>query len=142
MDTYARISTPDFSTEVIDQLNEQISALNTEIADQKLGNKTLVTRITNLQSTIDSMIERLMELVESDEIDNDVAQDLASFFGRDLVRTVSVRITVDIDAEVTVPVGYDLDDLSGDIDIDVTPSYSSDVQIDVSDISSVEVEES
>jgi sugar-specific transcriptional regulator TrmB len=133
--------TPDFSREVVDQLNEQIAALNAEIADEKLGNKTLVTRITNLQSYIDSMIERLMEFVESGEIDRDVAQELAEHFGRDLVRVVPVRLTVDIDAEVTVPVGYDLDDLHGDLDVEITPAYSADVQIDSFETHGIQVEE-
>jgi sugar-specific transcriptional regulator TrmB len=151
MDTYARISTPDRMEELQAQnerlqsersgFEETIAALNTEIADEKLGNKTLVTRITNLQSYIDSMIERLMEFVEQDEIDNDVAQELASFFGRDLVRTVTVRVTADIDVEVTIPVGYDIDDLHGDLEVEISNTYSSDVEVQNFETQGIQVEE-
>jgi len=152
MDTYARISTPDRMEELQAQnerlqsersgFEETISALNTEIADEQLANKTLVTRITNLQSYIDSMIERLMEFVEQDEIDNDVAQELASFFGRDLVRTVTVRVTADIDVEVTIPVGYDIDDLHGDLEVEISNTYSSDVEVQNFETQGIQVEES
>jgi hypothetical protein len=134
-------STPAFHGEVIDQLNEQISALNTEIADHKLSNIAANKRIDSFYSQIDNMIEGLMDMVTFGKIDRDPAEELASYFGRDLVRTVTVRLTVDIDAEVTIPAGYDLDDLHGDLEVEVSPLYSADIQIDSFETHGVQVEE-
>jgi division protein CdvB (Snf7/Vps24/ESCRT-III family) len=134
MDTTAIIHSPENFKDLVDTLRN-------DLADERLRLMSANTRIDNLDSAIDKMIERLMEHVEMGNVDSDVAEDLASFFGRDLVRTVNVRLTVEIDAEVTIPVGYDLDDLHGDIEVDVTALYSSDIQIDAENIANIEVEE-
>jgi division protein CdvB (Snf7/Vps24/ESCRT-III family) len=135
MDTAAVIHSPENFKDLVDTLRN-------DLADERLRLMSANTRIDNLDSAIDKMIERLMEHVEMGNVDSDVAEDLASFFGRDLVRTVNVRLTVEIDAEVTIPVGYDLDDLHGDIEVDVMALYSSDIQIDANGIANIEVEES
>jgi division protein CdvB (Snf7/Vps24/ESCRT-III family) len=134
MDTTAVIHSPENFKDLVDTLRNQL-------ADERLKLMSANTRIDNLDSAIDKMIERLVEHVEMGNVDSDVAEDLASFFGRDLVRTVNVRLTVEIDAEVTIPVGYDLDDLHGDIEVDVMALYSSDIQIDAESIANIEVEE-
>jgi hypothetical protein len=135
MDTAAIIHSPEHFKDLVDTLRNQL-------ADEKLRLMSANARIDNLDSAIDKMIERLMEHVEMGNVDGDVAEDLASFFGRDLVRTVNVRITAEIDAQVTIPVGYDLSDLHEDIEVDIIASYSSDVQIESEGIANIEVEES
>ena len=80
-----------------------------------------------MKENLDSFIERLMSLVESGEIEEDIAEELANVFGRTLTRTVDVRMNIVLDAQVTVPVGYDLDDLHGDVDVEVNAFYTSDV---------------
>jgi hypothetical protein len=134
MDTTAIIHSPEHFKDLVDTLRNQL-------ADERLRLMSANTRIDNLDSAIDKMIERLMEHVEMGNVDSDVAEDLASFFGRDLVRTVNVGLTVNIDAEVTIPVGYDLNDLHGDIEVDVMALYSSDIQIEANGIANIEVEE-
>jgi sugar-specific transcriptional regulator TrmB len=152
MDTYARISTPDRMEELQAQnerlqsersgFEETIAALNTEIADEKLKFIAANNRIESFESRIDSMVERLMDMVTFDDIDQEVAEELASFFGRDLIRTVNVRVTAEIDVEVTIPVGYDIDDLHGDLEVEVINAYSSDVEVQNFETASVQVEES
>jgi hypothetical protein len=134
MDTTAIIHSPENFNDLVDNLRNQL-------ANEKLRLMSANTRIDNLDAAIDKMIERLMEHVEMGNVDSDVAEDLASFFGRDLVRTVNVGLTVNIDAEVTIPVGYDLDDLHGDIEVDVMALYSSDIQIEANGIANIEVQE-
>lgn len=161
MDTYATISAPDLTAnppasygELIDYWNkghaneffptstpDMIEELQKQLSNERTRTDHQSNVIIKMQSQIDSMIERLMELVESDEIDNDVAQDLASFFGRDLVRTVTVRVTADIDVEVTIPVGYDIDDLHGDLEVEVTNAYSSDVEVQGYETVGIQTEE-
>jgi len=125
----------------IKSFNDVVDDLRNQLANEKLRLMSANTRIDNLDAAIDKMIERLMEHVEMGNVDSDVAEDLASFFGRDLVRTVNVGLTVNIDAEVTIPVGYDLNDLHGDIEVDVIPLYSSDIQIEANGITNIEVQE-
>jgi hypothetical protein len=125
----------------IKSFNDVVDDLRNQLANEKLRLMSANTRIDNLDAAIDKMIERLMEHVEMGNVDSDVAEDLASFFGRDLVRTVNVGLTVNIDAEVTIPVGYDLDDLHGDIEVDVMALYSSDIQIEANGITNIEVQE-
>jgi hypothetical protein len=134
MDTTAVIHSPENFADLVDTLRNQL-------ADEKLRVMSANARIENLDSAIDKMAERLMDHVEQGNIDGDVADDLASYIGRDLVRSINVRLTVEIDAEVVVPVGYDLSDLAGDIEIDVVPLYCTDIQIDAENIASIEVEE-
>jgi hypothetical protein len=125
----------------IKSFNDVVDDLRNQLANEKLRLMSANTRIDNLDAAIDKMIERLMEHVEMGNVDSDVAEDLASFFGRDLVRTVNVGLTVNIDAEVTIPVGYDLNDLHGDIEVDVMALYSSDIQIEANGITNIEVQE-
>ena len=114
-----------------------------QTTNESLRNSLTVerNRIANLESRIDSMIERLMHHVENNNIDSEVAEDLAEYFGRDLTRTVMVRVTADIDIEVTIPVGYDIDDLHGDLEVEITNSYSSDVEIQSYETAGIQVEE-
>jgi len=148
MDTYGRITTPDLDKNRMQELIAQNEHLQFErnknektIAD--LGSVLDSERrlISSLQSQIDTLIEHLMHYVQIGDMEEDVAQDLADIFGRSLIRTVTVRVTADIDIEVNVPLGYDLDDLDGDLEVEVTSAYSADVEIVNSESSSIQVEE-
>jgi hypothetical protein len=129
------------TVEILDYVPPTLEEVQKKLEDHALRLLGAHSRIDNLEAAVDGMIQRLMEHVEMGDLEHGIAEDLAGYFGRDLVRTVSVRLTVDIDAEVTIPVGYDLDDLSGDIEVDILPLYSTDIQIDTSYVSNIEVEE-
>jgi hypothetical protein len=125
---------PTSTPAMIEELQTTIESLRGTINMER-------SRIANFESRIDSMIERLMYHVENNNIDSEVAEDLAEYFGRDLTRTVMVRVTADIDIEVTVPVGYDIDDLHGDLEVEITNTYSSDVEVQSYETAGIQVEE-
>ena len=143
MDTTAYISTPDRM--------EELQAQNERLQGERSGFENTIKalrdsldaerrRVTSLESRIDSLIEHLVHYAEIGNIESDVAEDLAGIFDRDLTRTVDVRMTIVLDAQVSVPVGYDLDDLHGDVDVEVNPIYAADVQIEGIEVSTIDVE--
>ena len=127
-------------TEEIEQLHEQRDENNLTIESFRNALDAERRRCNGLEYNVDKLIERIMELVESGDLEEYVAEELGSIVGRDLIRTVSVRVTADIDIEINVPVGYDLENLEGDLDVEITSIYSSDVEIVNSETSSLSVE--
>lgn len=143
MDTYGRITTPDLTTKPEASYGELVDFWNK-------GNKTIDdlsslldserSLISSLQSSVDTFIELLMQFVESDDIEGHIAEELADIFGRSLTRTITARMNITLDAEVTVPVGYDLDDLHGYLDVEVNPIYTTDIEINGIEVSNIDVE--
>ena len=143
MDTFFPTSTPEMIEELQAQnerlqgersgFEQRIDSLSNALADER-------RRATAMEQNVDSFIEALMRFAESGDIEDYVAEELADIFGRTLTRTVDVRMTIVLDAQVTVPVGYDLDDLHGDVDVEINPIYAADVQIDGIEVSTIDVE--
>jgi predicted nucleotidyltransferase len=131
--TSATISTPESLRGEIDKLNKTIDSLSSVLDTERV-------LIRSMEQNVDSFIEALMRLTESGDIEDYVAEELADIFGRTLTRTVDVRMTIVLDAQVSVPVGYDLDDLHGDVDVEINPIYAADVQIEGIEVDSIEVE--
>jgi len=129
------------TVEILDYVPPNVEELQKNLEDHALRLLGAYNRLDNLEAAIDRMIERIMEHVEMGDLEHGVAEDLASYFGRDLVREVKIRFTIDIDTEIVIPVGYDLDDLVGDIQFDLTPLHHSDIQIDSEYVSNIEIEE-
>jgi len=123
---------------------EELQAQNERLQGERSGFEKTIESLRNalngLEYNVDKLIERIMELVESGDLEEYVAEELGSIVGRDLIRTVTVSVTAEIDIEVNVPVGYDLETLEGDLDVEITSIYSSDVDIVNSETSSLSVE--
>jgi hypothetical protein len=132
---------PTSTPAMIEELQAQDKENKTTIENLRSTINMERSRVTNMENRIDSMIERLMQFVEDGDIENDYAEELASFFGRNLSRTVTVRVTADIDVEVTVPVGYDIDDLCGDLEVEITDTYASDIEVQSYETAGIQVEE-
>lgn len=130
MDTTAHIATPH---QIMGEMQNKIDRLSESLDTQLIVNRSM-------EQNVDSLIESLMRLTESGDIEDHIAEELADIFGRTLTRTVDVRMTIVLDAQVTVPVGYDLDDLHGDLDVEINALYAADVQIEGTEVDSIEVE--
>jgi predicted nucleotidyltransferase len=129
MDTVFPTSTP----AMFGEMQNKIDRLSENLDTERVLNRSM-------EANVDSFIEALMRLTESGDIEDYVAEELADIFGRSLIRTVNVRMSIELDAQVTVPVGYNLDDLHGDVDVEINPIYAADVQIEGIEVSSIDVE--
>jgi len=151
MDTTGYISTPDLTTkpnanygELVDFWNKgnaKIEELQNEVDRvSKISSNYIDTKI-RLERQIDSFMEALVEYIKGDDIDKEVADDLARCFGRDLTRKVYGRISIEGDVELVIPLDFDLDNIAQELDIHIGEAYTSDVKVEYSDVSEVEVRE-
>ena len=143
MDTTGTIhsSTPESTIEAFDVLTKRITDLESALATEKQYRSSHYDNYKNLQAQVDNFIETLAKYVESDDIDNEIADDLADCFGRELTRKIVGHIRIEGDVEIEVPVGFDLDDIGDELDIHVSQSYGSSIKIEYQDISEIEIEE-
>lgn len=139
MDTTAVIhsSTPD----AIAQLTVKVTELerSAEIREGILSKSFEKNRLH--EAYVDNFIETLANYVKDEDIDHEVATDLAECFGRELTRTVLVHTTMLAEMELTIPAHLDVDDLKDEFDIDIKTIYASDVTMNYYDISQIEVDE-
>ena len=123
------------------QLTIRITDLEAALATEKQYSSSHYDNYKNLLAQVDSFMDTLARYVESDDIDNEIAEDLAECFGRELTRKIVGHIRIEGDVEIEVPVGFDLDAIGEELDIHIGQSYNSTVRIDYSDVSVVEIEE-
>lgn len=143
MDTTARIhsSTPESTIEAFDHLHTRISDLELALATEKKYSSSHYDNYKNLLAQVDSFMETLGNYAKDNDIDYEIATDLADCFGRELTRKVYGHIRIEGDIELEVPVGFDLDTIGDELDISVGQAYSSTVRVDYYDVSTVEIEE-
>ena len=137
METFFPTSTPD----AIAQLTVRITDLEAALATEKQNKSNIADNYHNLMLQVDSFMDTLAKYVESFDIDNEIAEDLAECFGRELTRKVVGHIRIEGDIELEIPAYFDLDDIGDELDIHIGQSYTSAVRIDYSDVSVVEIEE-
>ena len=153
MDTTAVIhsSTPETIAQLTVRITDLERALATELqknadlerslASSKQYNSSHYDNYKNLLAQVDSFMETLGNYARDNDIDYEIATDLADCFGRELTRKVYGHIRIEGDVELEVPVNFDLDDIGDELDIHIGQSYTSTVRVDYSDISLVEIEE-
>ena len=123
------------------QLTVRITDLEAALATEKQYSSSHYDNYKNLLAQVDNFIETLVKYVENFDIDNEIADDLAECFGRELTRKVYGHSRIEGDVELEVPVNFDLDDIGNELDISIGQAYTSTVRVDYSDISLVEIEE-
>jgi hypothetical protein len=126
---------------VVQELNAEIVQLK-ESADlrEKLLSKSLEKNRLQ-EAYIDTFMETLVEYLKGNDLDKEVAADLADCFGRELTRKVYGRIRIEGDVEFVIPLDLNLDNIAQELDIHIGEAYNSDVKVEYSDVSLVEVEE-
>ena len=146
---------PTSTPEVIEELQAQNERLQGErsgfestIAELEQKNKYMSETIerhqyTNrmLEAQIDQFMQMLFAYLRDNEIDEAVAEELAGCFGRDLVRTVNVSITIHGEMEVNLPHGMGIDDLAEELDFGPNVHYATGIEVNYVDLSTVEIEE-
>lgn len=125
----------------VQELNNRISQLeeSAQIRENILSKYLEKSRLQ--ECYIENFLETLVEYIKSNDIDKEVAADLAECLGRELTRKVYGRIRIEGDVEFVIPLDLDLDNIAQELDIHIGESYTSDVKVEYSDVSLVEVEE-
>ena len=150
MDTTARISTPE-TLEELEAQNERlygersgfenkINNLQTELDRVRKSLSSYVDTKVFMERQIDSFIEGLMQFVVDGEIEEGVAEELAGYFGRDLTRKVTIYIRAEGEAEVTLPAGYDVDDIEGNLGVVLDIAGIDAIEVEYEDMSITDVE--
>lgn len=126
---------------VVQELNDKISQLeeSAQIRENILSKYLEKSRLQ--EAYIDNFMETLVGYIKSNDLDKEVAADLAECFGRELTRKVYGRIRIEGDVEFVIPLDLDLDNIAQELDIHIGEAYTSDVKVEYSDVSLVEVEE-
>jgi hypothetical protein len=126
---------------VVQELNNKISQLeeSAQIRENILSKSLEKNRLQ--EAYIDTFMETLVEYIKGNDIDKEVAADLADCFGRELTRKVYGRIRIEGDVEFVIPLDLNLDNIAQELDIHIGEAYNSDVKVEYSDVSLVEVEE-
>lgn len=131
------LSTP-FVVQVLDDKISQLEE-SAQIRENILSKSLEKNRLQ--EAYIDSFMETLVEYIKGNDIDKEVAADLADCFGRELTRKVYGRIRIEGDVEFVIPLDLNLDNIAQELDIHIGEAYNSDVKVEYSDVSLVEVEE-
>ena len=137
METFFPTSTP-----------ETIAELTIKIGELEQKNNYLSETIQRHQHTnrkheaeIDLFMTTLFAYLRDGGIEESVAEDFAACFGRDLVRTVNVSITIHGEMEVNLPAGLTIDDLAEELDFGPNVHYATGIEVNYVDLSTVEIEE-
>ena len=131
------LSTP-FVVQVLDDKISQLEE-SAQIRENILSKSLEKNRLQ--EAYINSFMETLVEYIKGNDIDKEVAADLADCFGRELTRKVYGRIRIEGDVEFVIPLDLDLDNIAQELYIHIGEAYNSDVKVEYSDVSLVEVEE-
>jgi len=119
----------------------KIVELQQEIDNLAKSRSSIWETKTYLERQIDSFMEGLMQFVVEGEIEEAVGEELAGYFNRDLTRKVSVRIFAEGDVELVLPVGFDIDDIEGNLGVLIDAgSDVIDVEYEDMSITGVEVQ--
>lgn len=125
-----------------------VAEMSIQIAELEQKNKYLSETIERHQHTnrmyeaqLDQFMNTLFNYLGNGDIDEDVAEELAGCFGRDLVRTVNVSITIHGEMEVNLPHGMSIDDLAEELDFGPNVHYATGIEVNYVDLSTVEIEE-
>jgi len=119
----------------------KIVELQQEIDNLAKSRSSIWETKTYLERQIDSFMEGLMQFVVEGEIEEAVGEELAGYFNRDLTRKVSVRIFAEGVVELVLPVGFDIDDIEGNLGVLIDAgSDVIDVEYEDMSITGVEVQ--
>lgn len=122
METNIVNATDEFMRNEIAKRDERIKQLEEHI--QRITQRDYATA-GKLQSIRDGMHEWTMEALESREISETNAEEIASICGFELTKEVEVQVSVTYYITLQVPVGEDAEEIINDIDFDAV-TYDTD----------------
>lgn len=86
---------------------------------------------STLYNRIDAASDTIKNAIISDDIDKDTLVKIASDLQVELTREVRVKIRITASGTATVPIGFDLDDIDGEINVEFSNAYGTDTELDI-----------
>jgi hypothetical protein len=88
----------------------------------------MYSRLTN---QIDDVATIIKDAIIADDVDVDTLKSIAQELRIELTREVRIKMTITASGTATVPIDFDLDDIDGEISVDFSNNYGTDVEFDI-----------
>ena len=88
----------------------------------------MYSRLTN---QIDDVATIIKDAIIADDVDIDTIKSIANELCIELTREVRIKMTITASGTATVPIDFDLDDIDGEISVDFSNNYGTDVEFDI-----------
>jgi hypothetical protein len=125
------------TSEILKTAHQVAKDLKGQVEFQRTKRNELVLSIANAESIV-------KEAMENDNIDTDLATELAEAFGWEMTKEVDVVITASIRATLTLPIGKSVSDVESGLSVDVSLDWTTEnegFEISVDYTDSIEIEE-
>ena len=122
MSEHEENSTPELSVE---ELQDQIKVLNSQIEYVKSQLERTNTRYTELVNRIDQAEQLVIEAIKDEVLDgdSDFVTSLSDIFQWELMEEHSVKIVIEVTGTIKAPIGKGLEGLEDEIDAEISMSY-------------------
>lgn len=122
----------------LEQANDKIGLLTLakNEVDQALESATSRAAMwqrshSTLYNRIDAASDTIKNAIIGNDIDKDTLVQIASDLQVELTREVRVKIKITASGTATVPIGFDLDDIDGEINVEFNNAYGTDTELDI-----------
>jgi len=125
------------TSELLKTAHSIITDLKSQVAFQRAKRIELAGNIESAESIV-------KEAMENENIDSDLATELAETFGWELTKEVDVVITASIRATLTLPIGKSVSDVESGLSVDVSLDWTTEnegYEISVDYTDAIEIEE-
>jgi hypothetical protein len=86
---------------------------------------------SRLNNQIENVSTIIKDAIIADDIDIDTLKNIANELCIELTREVRIKMTITASGTATVPIDFDLDDIDGEISVDFSNNYGTDVEFDI-----------
>jgi len=86
---------------------------------------------SRLNNQIENVSTIIKDAIIADDIDIDTLKNIANELCIELTREVRIKMTITASGTATIPIDFDLDDIDGEISVDFSNNYGTDVEFDI-----------
>ena len=124
------IDNPSLSDRVIN-LSRELAIANGALEQANERTATLQKMYGRLNNQIENVSTIIKDAIIADDIDIDTLKNIANELCIELTREVRIKMTITASGTATVPIDFDLDDIDGEISVDFSNNYGTDVEFDI-----------
>lgn len=128
-------------TDLMDTSTEVIAKLQNEMANMQSNNEALASRLEMQRGTIqtyerthEQVKNYLMEQMDTDNIEDETAQEIANILGFELEKEVSFEVSVTFYGSAKIGPGEDAETLIANLNYGMDGGYYSELEFDVEDV--------